>query len=139
MKKSKKLIAIFAVLLLSAVVLAGCNPSTEGETGLEEESGMSTPETPSVDKREETENREDEARTTEKADGKIKSYDADNGIITLAVQGGSEMALKVTNESKILKGTSTVSLDQLAGIIDSEVSVEYNSETDIVTSISIKG
>ncbi|KUO69343.1 MAG: hypothetical protein APF77_02355 [Clostridia bacterium BRH_c25] len=137
MVKNKKFMVIFAVFILSAALLTGCSTFTEGEIG-QEEPGISDSGAPTDNEQATTGNQADEVQATANANGVLKSFDADTGLITLVTQSGDNLELKVTGESKILISTSPAALDQLATIIGSEVSVDYHDETKTVTAISIK-
>jgi ABC-type oligopeptide transport system substrate-binding subunit len=151
MIKSKKFIVVFAAFMLIAVLLTGCNPDTAGENELEGDAGISTPGTPyeeepaetddqtETDKQAETDNKKDEAGAATNVSGTLKSFDAKTGMITIDTQSNDKLELNVIEESKILINNLPATSEKLTDIIGSEVSVEYNAETNNVEVINIKG
>ncbi|HWR61998.1 MAG TPA: hypothetical protein VN580_10325, partial [Clostridia bacterium] len=141
MIKNKKFMMILAAFVLSiALTTAGCNAGIEGEAVPGEEDSINAPEnTGGEEPAAGTEEPTGEAQTTANAEGTVKAFDAGTGMITIAVQSGETLELKVTGESKIFISESTAGADKLSAIIGSEVSVEYSSETNTVTKINVKG
>ncbi len=151
MIKNRKLMVIVAVFILSAALLTGCNDGTQGESGLGGEdnvSGTSADEGQTAGGEEDvvptgegaaTGSQEGSGQTFANADGTLKSFDAKTGLITLTTQSGEELELKLTDGSKILISTTPATLAELANIIGSEASVEYDAEAKTVTEIDIKG
>lgn len=67
--------------------------------------------------------------------GTLKAVDASAGTVAVAV-GGGDLVLKLTSETKILAGGEPATVSELATKIGSEVSVEYVSDTKILTTIN---
>lgn len=151
MNKNRKLMVILAVLILSAALLTGCSDGTQGESGLEGEnniSGTSADEGQTAGGGEDVVptgegttagSQEGSGQTFASADGTLKAFDAKTGLITLTAQSGEELELKLTDGSKILISTTPATLAELANIIGSEASVEYDAEAKTVIEIDIKG
>lgn len=138
--KYKRLIAVFAALVLSVVFFTGCT-DTVGETGKEEaginDTGASSgSEQASGDSRQTDDYQEKQA--TANAEGTIKSFDADTGTITIVTDDDDQLVLTISGESKIFVGTSPEEPYKLSDAIGSKVTAEYLTETKIVTAISIK-
>lgn len=148
MIKNKKFMIILAAFVLSiALTVTGCNAGIEGEAVPGEEDSINAPENtggeePAAGTEEqagETEEPTDEVQATANAEGTVKAFDAGTGMITIAVQSGETLELKVTGESKVSVSESPAGADKLSAIIGSEVSVEYNTETNTVMEINVKG
>lgn len=141
MIKNKKFMMILAAFVLSiALTAAGCSADIEGENIPGEEDNINSSEnTGGEEPVTETDKPADEAQTTANAEGKVEAFDADTGMITIAVQSGEKLELKVTGESEIFVSAAPASADKLSAIIGSEVSVEYSSETNTITKINVKG
>ncbi|MBM3924368.1 MAG: DUF4382 domain-containing protein [SAR202 cluster bacterium] len=72
------------------------------------------------------------------ATGTIKMLNALTGAITIAAQNGSEMALKLTSDTKItVNGAASTALIAAAKI-GSQATVQYNAQTNVTSSIDIK-
>lgn len=152
MIKNKKFMIILAAFVLSiALTVTGCNAGIEGEAvpgeedsiedsiNAPENTGGEEPAAGTEEQAGETEEPTDEVQATANAEGTVKAFDAGTGMITIAVQSGETLELKVTGESKVSVSESPAGADKLSAIIGSEVSVEYNTETNTVMEINVKG
>ncbi len=109
----KKNFAILMVLVLSIALLAGSVAMAEEAAGTQPAGNVAV-------------------------SGALKAVDGAAGTVTIASDGGEELVLKLTAESKIQISGSPVDVTQLASKLDAKVSVEYQTEAKTVVSISIE-
>ncbi|KPU45983.1 hypothetical protein OXPF_04630 [Oxobacter pfennigii] len=141
MTKSKNLIVMLAVLMLSAVLFIGCSPSGGAETSPDDQTEGQTLEdiTTGQNEIDQDEADQDETQSESTISGTLKSVDAASGMITITTQNGDELAFKATSESKFFVGESSLTITELADKTDLKVNIEYDSETKDLISISIQG
>lgn len=129
---NKRFVLVMVIFVLGTVLLTGCGGGAGGETGLEEEPGVTDPAVPPNE--EET----GESQATATASGTLKTISTNDGTVTIATESGDELVLKVTSESKILISESLLPIAQLDTVIGSKVSAEYHTETKTATVINIQ-
>ncbi|MEL7565159.1 MAG: hypothetical protein AAGU27_09775 [Dehalobacterium sp.] len=143
---NKRFVLVMVIFVLGTVLLTGCGGGAGGETGLEEEPGVTDPavspngEEPGVTDPAVPPNEEEtgESQATATASGTLKTISTNDGTVTIATESGDELVLKVTSESKILISESLLPIAQLDTVIGSKVSAEYHTETKTATVINIQ-
>jgi hypothetical protein len=80
-----------------------------------------------------------EAKASTSVSGTLKAVNPIQGTVTIARQGSADLVLAVTLQSRVrLNGASSI-LAVLATKIGSQVSIEYNAQTNMITTLDVKG
>jgi hypothetical protein len=75
---------------------------------------------------------------TVSASGTLKVVNSISGTITIVIQDGTELVLHITSSTQVTVNGSASSTTSLATSIGSQVTITYNAQTNVATSINIK-
>jgi hypothetical protein len=79
-----------------------------------------------------------QANSSATVGGTIKAVDVLAGTMTIAIDSGADLALKVTASSQVTVNNTALTLADLVGKLGSRVVVNYNTQTKTVTSIRVE-
>jgi len=80
-----------------------------------------------------------EANAVVTASGALKAVNLIAGTVTIATQGGTDLVLKVTSDTKVLVNGSSVALASLLNRLGSQATIEYTADAMVATSINVQG
>jgi hypothetical protein len=71
--------------------------------------------------------------------GTLRSVDLLAGTVTVAAEGGQQVTVRITSAARVLVEGAASSLLSLTARVDSQVTVEYNPQTNIATQVQVTG